>query len=49
MFTGEEPEAIHLNIFCCLVYVYVPKDKRLKFDPLGKNRMFVGYGETSKE
>jgi hypothetical protein len=48
MFTGEKPEVSHLRIFGCLVYVYIPKDKRSKLDPLGKKGIFVGYNETSK-
>jgi hypothetical protein len=48
MFTGEKPEVSHLRIFCCPVYVNVPKDKRSKLDPSGKKVIFVGYSEMSK-
>jgi hypothetical protein len=48
MFTGKEPKVSHLRIFGCPVYVYVPKDKRSKLDPLGNKGIFVGYSETSK-
>jgi hypothetical protein len=29
--------------------VHVPKEKRKKLDPSGKNGIFVGYTDTSKE
>jgi hypothetical protein len=48
MFTGKKPKVNHQRIFGCPVYVYVPKDKRSKLDPSGKNGIFVGYSETSK-
>jgi hypothetical protein len=48
MFLGEKPEVIHLRIFSCLVFVHVPKEKRTKLDPSGKNDIFVGYSDTSK-
>ena len=32
MFTGENPEVSHLNIFGCHVYLHVPKEKRSKLD-----------------
>ena len=48
MFSGEKPEVIHLKIFGCLVYVHVPREKRLKLEPSGKKGIFVGYSESSK-
>ena len=48
MFTGENIEVIHINIFGCPVYLHVPKDKRSKLDPSGKKGIFVGYNEQSK-
>jgi hypothetical protein len=48
MFSGEKSEVIHLRIFGCLVFVHVPKEKRKKLDPSGKNGIFVGYSDTSK-
>jgi hypothetical protein len=48
MFSREKSEVSHLRIFDCPMYVHVPKDKRLKLDPSGKKRIFVGYSETSK-
>ena len=38
----------HLNIFGCLVYVHIRKEKRSKLDPSEKKGMFVGYCEVSK-
>ena len=48
VFTGEKPDVGHLRIFGCTVYVHVPKEKRTKMKPSGKNGIFVGYSETSK-
>ena len=45
MFTGEKPEVIHLKRFGCLVYIHIPKEKRLKLDVSGKEGLFVGYIE----
>ena len=47
MFTGENPKVSHLNIFGCLVYIHIPKEKRSKLDPSGKKGLFVGYSEQS--
>ena len=38
----------HLNIFDCLVYVHILKEKRNKLDPSGKKGIFFGYYEVSK-
>ena len=35
-FTGEKLEISHLRIFGCLVYIHVPREKRMKLDPAGK-------------
>ena len=48
MFSGEKPEVTHLKIFCCPVYIHIPKEKRTKLDPLEKKGLFVGYSEQSK-
>ena len=48
MFTGEKPEASHLKIFGCPVYIQIPKEKRSKLYPLRKKGLFVGYSEKSK-
>ena len=48
MYTRKKLEVIHLKIFGFLVYVHIPKEKRTKLDPFGKNRIFVGYCEVSK-
>jgi len=47
-FTGVKPEAGHLRIFGCPVYIHVPHEKRSKSDPSGQKGIFVGYSETSK-
>jgi hypothetical protein len=48
MFLGEKLEVIHLRIFGCPIFVHVPKEKRTKLDPSGKNGIFVGYSDTLK-
>ena len=48
-FTEVKPEVGHFNIFGCLVYFHVPKEKRSKLDPSGRKGTFVGYSESSKE
>jgi len=47
-FTGVRPEAGHLRIFGCPVYVHVPHEKRSKLDPSTLKGIFVGYSENSK-
>jgi hypothetical protein len=48
MFTGKNPEVIHLKIFGCPVFIHIPKEKRNKMEPSGKKGIFVGYCEVSK-
>ena len=45
IFTGENPEVSHLNIFGFSIYIHIPKEKRSKLDPSGKKGFFVGYSE----
>ena len=40
---GQPPEHIWF-----LVYLHVPKDKRMKLDHSGKKGIFVGYSDSSK-
>jgi hypothetical protein len=47
-FTGKKPEINHLSIFCCPIFIHVPKEKRIKMEPEGKKGSFVGYNETLK-
>jgi hypothetical protein len=47
-FTGVKREVGHFRIFGCPVYIHVPKEKRIKLDPLGRKGTFVGYSESSK-
>jgi hypothetical protein len=46
IFTSEKTKFIHLRVFGCPVYVHVPKEKRLKLDPLRNKGIFFGYSET---
>ena len=48
MYTRKKPEAIHLKIFGCPVYVHILKESRTKLDPSGNKRIFGGYYEVSK-
>lgn len=47
-FTSVKLEVNHLRIFGCSMYIHVPKEKRSKMEPSGKEGTFVGYSETSK-
>ena len=47
-FTRVKPEAGHLRIFGCPIYIHVPHEKRSKLDPSGLKGIFFGYSETSK-
>jgi hypothetical protein len=47
MFSGKNLEVSHLKIFGCSVFVHIPKEKRTKLDPSGKNGIFSEYGEVS--
>ena len=48
IFTGEKPNVEHLNIFGCLVYIDVPKEKRTNMDSSEKKWNFVVYSKSSK-
>jgi hypothetical protein len=48
IFSGEKSEVSHLRIFGYPVFVHVPREKRTKLDPSGKNGIFFGYSDTSK-
>ena len=48
MFTRNKPKVIHLKICGCPVFVHIPKEKRTKLDPSGKEGIFVGYCGVSK-
>ena len=48
MYKGNNLEVIHLNIFGCLLYSHIRKEKRTKLDPSRKKGIFVGYYEDSK-
>jgi hypothetical protein len=47
-FTRVKLEVGHFRIFWCSVYIHIPKEKRTKLDPSGRNGTFVGYSESSK-
>jgi hypothetical protein len=49
MSTGEKTKVSHLRIFGCPIFFHVPKEKRKKLDPSGKDGIFSGYSDTSKE
>ena len=48
MFSVENPEVSHLQIFGFPVYIHIPKEKRTNLDPSGKKGLFVGYSVQSK-
>ena len=43
-----KPEVGHLRIFGFLVYIHVPKEKRMKLEPSGKKGIFVGYSDLQR-
>ena len=47
-FIGVKPKVSPLQIFCCPVYIHVPKEKSSKLEPLGKKGTFMGYTGSSK-
>jgi hypothetical protein len=47
-FTGVKSEVSQFRIFCCLIYIHVPIEKRTKLEPSSKKGLFVSYNETSK-
>ena len=48
MFSRENPEVIHLNIFVFPMYIQIPMEKRKNLDRSRKKGLFVGYSEQSK-
>ena len=40
---GKTPDVSHLQVFGCLVYIYVPKEKRQKLDPRATKGILLGY------
>ena len=48
MFTSENLDISHLQIFGCPIYVHIPREKRTKIEPSGNKGTFVGYNEASK-
>ena len=48
VFSRKKLEVRHIRIFGCPVYIHIPKEKRTKLDPSGKNGIFMGYSETLK-
>ena len=48
VFFGEKLEIGHLRIFECLVYVHIPRERRMKLDPFGRKGVYVGYSESTK-
>lgn len=47
IFWGEKPDVSYLRTFGCLAKVFVPADKRGKFDKVHELGMMVGYAERS--
>ena len=48
VFIGEKPDVGHFNIFICLVYIHVQKERRTNIEPSIKKWTFFGYSESSK-
>lgn len=47
LFIGKKLEVSHLRIFGCLLYIHVPKEKRLKLNPSRNKGIFLGYSDSS--
>jgi hypothetical protein len=48
VFIGKKLEVSHFRIFGCPMFIHVPKEKIMKYEPLGKKGTFIGYCETFK-
>ncbi|KAG2812911.1 Retrovirus-related Pol polyprotein from transposon TNT 1-94 [Phytophthora cactorum] len=44
----SKPSVKHMRVFGCRTYILTPKEKRLKWDPKARARLFLGYEEVSK-
>jgi transposase InsO family protein len=42
MFTGKKPKVSHLKIFGCPVFIHIPKEKKNKLEPSGKEGNICG-------
>lgn len=48
MWTGHRPSLSHMRIFGSAAMVYIPKEKRLKWDKKSNKMILVGYCEQTK-
>lgn len=48
IWTSVKPDISHFKVFGCQAMVFVPKQKRTKFDAKSKQYLFVGYCDGSK-
>ena len=48
VFTSEKSNISHLQVFGCLVYIHISKEKRPNLESFRKKGNFVGYNEASK-
>ena len=46
--SGIKPSVSHFKIFGCICYVYVPAEKRTKFDEKSQKCVFLGYSDVTK-
>ncbi|KAG4039410.1 hypothetical protein PC123_g25040 [Phytophthora cactorum] len=44
----SKPSVKHMRVFGCRMYILTPKEKRFKWDPKPRARLFLGYEEVSK-
>ena len=42
VFSSKKLEVSHLRVFGFPVYIHIPKEKKTKLDPSGKNGVFCG-------
>ena len=48
MWCGRKPSVSHVKVFGSPAMVFIPKEKRLKWDPKSARHIFVGYCERQK-
>lgn len=48
-FIINKPSVDKIQIFGCLVYIHIPKERIKKLNPTSLNGIFVGYNASSRE
>lgn len=48
LFHKSKPDLRNFQVFGIIVFVHVPKQKRVKWDPKGMEGIFIEYGQDVK-